>query len=151
MGPPTITQGRHVKSATKGLAELNNENPVNKMGKYSFKNIRQKTDTGKPWLGYYCGQDIKTSVIVHLKSCRARTSKCNFCAAIGHYETVSRKKRAINQLKNDSEPQEHQIEDNDHSDLYHINIFQITNTMQQQPPHKGRMNARDLQRPSCHQ
>ena len=59
-----------IESASKGLAELNNENPLNKMGKYSFKNIKQKADTGKPRSCYYCGQDIKTSVIAHVKSCK---------------------------------------------------------------------------------
>ncbi|CAB4029395.1 Hypothetical predicted protein [Paramuricea clavata] len=133
-----------IESVTKGLEEFNNENPVNKMGKYSFKNMKKKPEAGKPRSCYYCGQDIKTSVIAHLKSCRARTSTCNFCDAIGHYETVCRKKKAINELKNDSEQQEHQIEDHDHSGVYSINIFRITETPQQQPPHKRRMKTRDF-------
>ncbi|CAB4023368.1 Hypothetical predicted protein [Paramuricea clavata] len=137
-------EGMRIESATKGLEELNNENPVNKMGKYSFKNMKKKPEAGKPRSYYYCGQDIKTSVIAHLKSCRARTNKCNFCDAIGHYEIVCRKKKAINELKNDSEQQEHQIEDHDHSDVYSINIFRITETPQQQPPHKRRMKTRDF-------
>ena len=137
-------EGMRIESATKGLEELNNENPVNKMGKYSFKNMKKKPEAGKPRSCYYCGQDIKTSVIAHLKSCRARTSKCNFCDAIGHYETVCRKKKAINELKNDSEQQEHQIEDHDHSGVYSINIFRITETPQQQPPHKRRKKTRDF-------
>jgi hypothetical protein len=137
-------EGMRIENATKGLEELNNENPVNKMGKYSFKNMKKTPEAGKPRSCFYCGQDIKTSVIAHLKSCRARTSKCNFCDAIGHYETVCRKKKAINELKNDSEQQEHQIEDHDHSGVYSINIFRITETPQQQPPHKRRMKTRDF-------
>ncbi|CAB4010524.1 Hypothetical predicted protein [Paramuricea clavata] len=137
-------EGMRIESATKGLEELNNENPVNKKGKYSFKNMKKKPEAGKPRSCYYCGQDIKTSVIAHLKSCRARTSKGNFCDAIGHYETVCRKKKAINELKNDSEQKEHQIEDHDHSGVYSINIFRITETPQQQPPHKRRMKTRDF-------
>ncbi|CAB3984517.1 Hypothetical predicted protein [Paramuricea clavata] len=129
-------EGMRIESATKGLEELNNENPVNKMGKYSFKNMKKKPEAGKPRSCYYCGQDIKTSVIANLKSCRARTSKCNFRDAIGHYKTVCRKKKAINELKNYSEQQAHQIEDHDHSGVYSINIFRITETPQQQPPHK---------------
>ena len=71
-------------------------------------------------------KDIKTSVIAHVKSCKARTSKCNFCAAIGHHETVCRNKKAVNQLENDNEPQEHQVKDHEHSDIYNINIFRVT-------------------------
>ena len=90
-------EGMRIESATKGLEELNNETPVNKMGKYSFKNMKKKPEAGKPRSCYYCGQDIKTSVIAHLKSCRARTSKCNFCDAIGHYKLyVGRKKQSMN-------------------------------------------------------
>ncbi|CAB4037289.1 Hypothetical predicted protein [Paramuricea clavata] len=137
-------KGMRIESATKGLDELNNENPVNKMGKYSFKNMKKKPEAGKLRSCYYCGQDIKTSVIAHLKSCRARTSKCNFCDAIGHYETVCRKKKAINELKNNSEQQEHQIEDHDQSGVYSINILRITETPQQQQPHKRRMKTRDF-------
>ena len=47
-------------------------------------------------------QKIRPYVIANIKSCKGRTSKCNYCAAIDHYETVCRKKKAINQLENDS-------------------------------------------------
>ena len=64
------TEGMHIESG---------ENMVNKMGKYSYKNMNKKprTVTGKP-------QEVKESVIEHLKNCRANTSKCNFCNAVGH-------------------------------------------------------------------
>lgn len=137
-------QGMQIESATKGLQELNNENPVNKMGKYSYKNTK-KPEYGKPRSCYYCGQDIKTSVMAHIKNCKAKTSKCNFCDTIGHYETVCRKKKAINELKpDDRESQQPHDEDHDQGDIYHINIFRITETTQQQLLQKGRMKTRDF-------
>ena len=33
-----------IESATKGMEELNNESPVNKMGKYSFRNTKKRHD-----------------------------------------------------------------------------------------------------------
>ena len=118
--PKLRKEGMQIESATKGLEELNNENPINKMGKYSFKNIKQKKNNSKPRACYYCGQEIKSSVIDHIKNCRARSSKCNFCDAIGHYEVVCRKKKAINELKPENRGQS---EDDEASGLYHMNIF----------------------------
>jgi hypothetical protein len=46
--PKLRKEGMQIESATKGLEELNNENPINKMGKYSFKNIKQKKNNSKP-------------------------------------------------------------------------------------------------------
>ena len=87
-------EGMQIESATKGVDELSGENPINKMGKYSYRNMNKKPQ-GKPKACYYCGQEIKASVIEHVKKCRARTSKCNFCNATGHYESVCRKKRVL--------------------------------------------------------
>ncbi len=138
-------EGMRIESATKGMEELNNESTVNKMGKYSFRNTKKRHDIGKPRSCYYCGQAIKTSVVAHLKSCRARTSKCNFCDAIGHYEAVCRKKKVLNELKSDNEQQEpQQTGEQEQSDVYHINIFRITETAQQQPLHKGRVTTKDF-------
>ena len=68
----------------------------------------------------------------------------NFCAAIGHYENVCRKKRAINRLESDSEPNKHQAENYDHSDVYHIKIFRTADARQHQPSFKGRLHTRDF-------
>lgn len=119
-------EGMHIESAAKGVEELSGENMVNKMGKYSYKNMNKKprTVTGKPRACYYCGQEIKGSIIEHLKNCRAKTSKCNFCNAIGHYESVCRKKKTVNEVKSD-EPEKVQQDE-----VYNINLFRITEKSQ---------------------
>jgi hypothetical protein len=109
-----------IESAIKGVDELSGENPINKMGKYSYRNMSKKPQ-GKPKACYYCGQEIKASVVEHVKKCRARTSKCNFCNAVGHYESVCRRKKAIKELKADDPDKSQQ------DDVYKINIFRITN------------------------
>ena len=109
------------------------------MGKYSLKNIKKKKDVAadKPRACYYCGQEIKTTVIGHIKNCRGRTSKCNFWEAIGHYEVACRKEKAINRLEPDSQLAEPtQADTHPEEDLYHINLFRITDTMQQQKPNE---------------
>ena len=87
-----------IESAAKGVNELNNESPINKMGKYSYKNMKKQPQTGKTRACYHCGQDIKASLIEHVKICRAKTSKCNFWDTIGHYESVCRKMKAVRVL-----------------------------------------------------
>jgi hypothetical protein len=59
---------------------------------------------------------------------------------------VCRKKKAINELKpeNGGKLEPPQSEDDEASGLYHINIFQITETSQQQATPKGRTKPRDF-------
>ena len=87
--PKLRKEGMQIESVAKGVNELNNESPINKMGKYSYKNMKKQPQTGKTRACYYCGQDIKTSIIEHVKTCRAKTSKCNFlrlsCDCLGRY------------------------------------------------------------------
>ena len=65
--PKLRKEGMQIESAAKGVNELNNESPINKMGKYSYKNMKKQPQTGKTRACHYCGQDIKASVIEHSK------------------------------------------------------------------------------------
>ena len=57
---------------------------------------------------------------------------------------VCRKKKVLNELKSDNEqPEPQQTEEQEQSDVYHINIFRITETPQQQS-HKGRVTTKDF-------
>ena len=130
-------EGMQIESATKGVDELSGENPINKMGKYSYRNMNKKPQ-GKPKACYYCGQEIKASVIEHVQKCRARTSKCNFCNATRHYESVCRKKRAIKELKSED------LEESQQDDAYNINIFRITEKSQHQPQYDVKHHKDDF-------
>ena len=143
--PKLRKEGMQIESATKGVNELNNENPINKMGKYSYKNLKKKQQTGKPRACYYCGQDIKASIIEHVKTCRAKTSKCNFCDTIGHYESVCRKKKAVRELTTiDLESQPRHEEDAEDSGIYNINIFRVTDTNPYQQHHTSQRMKEDF-------
>ena len=138
-------EGMQIESATKGVNELNNEHPINKMGKYSYKNLKKKQQTGKPRACYYCGQDIKASIIEHVKTCRAKTSKCNFCDTIGHYESVCRKKKAVRELTTiNPESQPRHEEDAEESGIYNINIFRVTDTNPYQQHHTSQRMKEDF-------
>ncbi len=115
------------------------------MGKYSYKNLKKKQQTGKPRACYYCGQDIKASIIEHVKTCRAKTSKCNFCDTIGHYESVCRKKKAVRELTTiNPESQPRHEEDAEDSGIYNINIFRVTNTNPYQQHHTSQRMKEDF-------
>ena len=90
------------------------------------------------------GQDIKTSIIEHVKTCRAKTSKCNLCDTIGHYESVCRKKKAVRELTSITpELQFRSEEDAEESGIYNINIFRVTHTNPHQPRHTSQRTKED--------
>ena len=120
-------EGMRIESATKEMEELNNESPVNIMGKYFFRNTKNLTTchwkTPVLLLLLASNQDIRCCT-----SCRARTGKRNFCDAIGNYEAVCKKKKVFNELNSDNEQQEpQQTEEQEQSD---VDIFRITETAQ---------------------
>ena len=143
--PKLRKEGMQIKSAAKGVNELNNEIPINKMGKYSYKNIKKQPQTGKTRAGYYCGQDIKASIMEHVKTCRAKIRKSNFSDTIGHYESVCRKKKAFRELTSITPESELQSEEDDEeSRIYNINIFRVTHTNPHQPRHTSQRTKEDF-------
>ena len=107
--------------------------------------MKKQPQTGKTRACYYCGQDIKASIIEHVKTCRAKTSKCNFCDTIGHYESVCRKKKAVRELTSITpESQLRSEEDAEESGIYNINIFRVTHTNLHQPRHTSQRMKEDF-------
>ena len=91
-------------------------------------------DTAKPTLEQYdalrnewrskdrVAKFLRMSIIEHVKTCRAKTSKCNFCDTIEHYESVCRKKKAVRELTSITpESQLRSEEDAEESGIYNIN------------------------------
>ena len=107
--------------------------------------MKKQPQTGKTRACYYCGQDIKASIIEHVKTCRAKTSKCNFCNTIGNYESVCRKKKAVRELTSITpESQLRSEEDAEESGIYNINIFRVTHTNPHQPRHTSQRMKEDF-------
>ena len=77
-------EGMQTESALHGVAELSGE--VNNVGQYSKLYVCQK-ETSKSKVCYFM---VKSSVTGHVKSYKAKKSKCNNCKKIRHHEQVSR-------------------------------------------------------------
>ena len=92
--------------------------------------------------GHLTSPLIKASIIEHVKTCRAKSSKCNFCDTIGHYESVYRKKKAVRELTSiKPESQLQSDEDAEESGIYNINIFRVTHTNPHQLRHTSQTGA----------
>ena len=143
--PKLRKEGMQIESAAKGVNVLNNESPINKMGKCSYEKHEKATanreNTSMPLLRTrhqsICNRTFKT--------CRARTSKSNFCDTIGHYESVCRKKKAVKELTSITpESQPRSEEDVEEPGIYNINIFRVTHTNPHQPRHTSQRTKEDF-------
>ena len=70
------SNGRRMESAAKGSAEISGELEVNKMGKYTYKNIKTNKNYSpqqkKPIICYFCGTTVHTSIVKHVEQCPAK-------------------------------------------------------------------------------
>jgi len=112
-------EGMRMESATKSANEIAGE-AINKVGKYSFRNTKNKSSAPVKKLNcYFCGaaferQDISS----HSKQCPARSASCSKCKKTGHYAKV---------CKGDAQLKEISVEtsDDDDKSVYNVNIFRI--------------------------
>ena len=123
-------EGMQIESALHGVAELSGEASLNKIGRFSKRFSNQK-ETQKPKTCYFCGFLIKSSIIEHVKICKAKKSKCNNCNKIGHYEQVCRSKK-VNEV--DHEEKENDIQqlhtyyDNYGADIFTMGLLRLHTT-----------------------
>ena len=119
--------GMRLESATKGAAEISGDSTtVNKLGKYSFKNIKEqkknKDQRRQQNLScFYCGNST-TFIKQHLQQCPAKSSTCSSCGKVGHYAKVCRNKKEVREIQND--------ENSSEEEAYNIRIFRITEDQQ---------------------
>ena len=77
-----------LESASKSVAEISGDTAVQKLGKYSYRNIRQKTDPSKQKSSgtdcYFCGMHVTSSISKHVQQCPAKKVKCRNCNKTGH-------------------------------------------------------------------
>ena len=124
------TEGMKIESAARSGAEINGENTVNKMGKYSSRNINSSkkcstsTETAKKMIVCFnCGHQISGSITKHKKQCPAKNAKCSNCGKNGHYASVCKSKKDVRTM--DDEQQAEDKEEDDDNENYCINIFRL--------------------------
>ena len=133
------TEGMKMESALKGGSEIGGEN-VNKLGKYSFKNLKQqqyvspsnsKAKYRKPLTCYNCGEKT-TNITQHReRNCKGTDNKCSKCSKDGHLPSVCRSKN--HDVKNvytedDNSDSKHESEHEDRQPAYNVNLFVINSS-----------------------
>ena len=124
-------EGMKLESASRGEAEISGSAEVNKLGRYSYSNIRsQQTpryhDRGKQFSKeitcYNCDEKFTGPASKHKESCKAKSSKCSNCGKWGHYPKCCRSKpvrfaSTENQDKAEQPPE---------PPIYHASLFRVT-------------------------
>ena len=125
-----------MESASRGGSEIGGEN-VNKVGKYSYKNIKQqytysnkpnKDNNRKPTTCFYCG-DKTTNLPQHRNNCKGAHNKCSICLKYGHLPSVCRWKQNIKNIA----PVDNDEDDNDTA-TYSMNLFVINSSKNMPKP-----------------
>ena len=85
------TNGMKLDSAMRSASEIGGEgNEVNKLGKYSYKNMKDKQGSAaqKPVTCWFCGQEVSTGIKNHLSRCPGKKARCLGCGKLGHFAKV---------------------------------------------------------------
>lgn len=131
-------EGMKMESAARSGAQISGENCLNKIGKYSFDNIksaekRNEYAKQKTLTCYNCGTKVTGSIIKHKRICAAKSHNCKKCSKTGHFDSVCKSKPV---QKVDTQDQE--VADNDQDegeDTYSVDIFRISSSKDSPKPH----------------
>ena len=112
-------------STARSGAEISGE-AINKMGKYSFKalkNKKPKPAESRKVINYYiCGNGITESVAKHKGSCPAKNAKCKKCVKTRHFVNVCKSTKKMNRVYTEGSKES---EEKTYSTNYHRNIFRV--------------------------
>ena len=126
------TNGMKLDSATRGASEIGGDSSeVNKLGKYSFKNIKDKQgampQTTKSVMCWFCGLEV-AGIKKHLTKCAGKKSTCLECGKFGHFAIVcnSKEEAAVKEVEKVSKLATTKSKTVDN--VYNVNIFRVTST-----------------------
>ena len=132
------TEGMRMESALRGGTEIRGNN-VNRLGKYSFKNMKQQlSSTGKsnipkqrkPVSCFYCGEKTN-NISTHRESCKGKDNKCSVCSKYGHLPAVCRQRKDIRNIYKDEHDEEPTKEE---YKSYNVNLFVMTTSKSSPQP-----------------
>ena len=130
-------EGMRMESAARSGAQISGEtSAVNKVGKYSFNNLKprnqqqeKRPDKRQGTINCYnCGVKVSGLIFKHKQSCPAKSHKCQTCQKSGHFESVCRSK-PVQQVEAEIDAANDQEED-----MYNINIFRIRSSKDSPKP-----------------
>ena len=76
-------EGMKIESASRGSSQIGTES-VNKVGKFSYKNVKNQTDNQRSAITcHFCG-DESYNIRQHRRSCAGNNNKCTKCSKFGH-------------------------------------------------------------------
>ena len=138
-------EGMKLESAARGNSEISGETEVNKLGAYSYQNIKQRTSNqGNPKNPpreincFNCHENFKGPPFKHKEVCKARNSTCGKCSRTGHFTHCCRS-------RSDEPPVRYTNSDNikpdDSNPIYNASIFRVTSLQNSSPVHKYTPNA----------
>ena len=93
------SKGMKCESASAGEEKISGSGAINRLGKYSYKNL--KKTNGKVKTEARCYRCDLPFFPGHMKQCKALKFKCKNCGKVGHYTEVCNQKDA-KLLSNDS-------------------------------------------------
>ena len=132
-------EGMKIESALHGIAELSGESQLNKVGRYSKRYAnKQAIQEYTPKVCHFCGYKVSTSIVEHVKLCKARKATCNRCKKFGHYEQACRSKPVTKIEEEDTEKEIQKLSVED----YNVTIFNISllNISALSSPNKEELN-----------
>ena len=118
-------EGMKMESASRGEESISS-GAVNKLGAYSFNNLRKRADglqkpPGSKKVCFRCGDGFTKN---HLQACKATSAKCSNCRKVGHFARVCKSPAgSVKAVHEDREDDESEVEVEEQ--IYELNIWAV--------------------------
>ena len=133
------SEGMKMESAARGGVQISGQSSsVNKLGAYSYTNLKKKKTEYptkrkyNPLTCFNCGVKVFGSILKHREQCNANNHKCQKCYKKGHFENACKSTpvKRVNTEKNEDSEEAEEIEEQVHN----INIFTIKKSKNSSKP-----------------
>ena len=115
------SEGMRMESASKSASAIAGDAMLNRMGKYSIKNMRRREggSFSKKLNCFFCGTEVEAKYIAaHSRKCPAKSATCGKCKKVGHVSKVCKSEAAVQEVSTE-------VSDSEDSPVYNVNIFRL--------------------------